>query len=194
MTTEYEYEAAAFTGAKKLLDRTSRFNYCLKHFARTSIDMLKGSHEMELNVFGTIGTFAVNCWRRQLKKRIQLLGLKKKKEISFQRKPDFLCIGAPRSGTTWLYEKLSVHPDFSLPKQKEIRFFNSSTIPPLMPYRPFWQRTPKKFSFDLNNNLHWQWYFSQFSCDKKKLLVTLPLIMQYLIFIELSWLHLCCQM
>lgn len=38
--------------------------------------------------------------------------------------PDFLCIGAPKSGSTWLYELLRVHPDVFLPKEiKEIRFF-----------------------------------------------------------------------
>ena len=38
--------------------------------------------------------------------------------------PDFLCIGAPRSGTTWLYENLKQHPEIWLTPVKEIHFFN----------------------------------------------------------------------
>lgn len=38
--------------------------------------------------------------------------------------PDFLCIGAQRSGTTWLYENLRCHPDFDMPPHKEIHYFN----------------------------------------------------------------------
>jgi hypothetical protein len=38
--------------------------------------------------------------------------------------PDFVVIGAPRSGTTWLYKQLSLHPGVFLPKDnKEPRFF-----------------------------------------------------------------------
>lgn len=44
------------------------------------------------------------------------------------RKPDFLIIGAPRSGTTWLWEVLKQHPGTDLPKQKEPFFFGSSEI------------------------------------------------------------------
>jgi Sulfotransferase domain len=37
--------------------------------------------------------------------------------------PDFVIIGAPRSGTTWLYSQLSRHPDVFLSSNKEPRFF-----------------------------------------------------------------------
>lgn len=36
------------------------------------------------------------------------------------RLPDFLCIGAQRAGTTWLYEALSAHPGIYLPPCKEL--------------------------------------------------------------------------
>lgn len=36
--------------------------------------------------------------------------------------PDFVVIGAPRSGTTWLYTQLSRHPGLYLPDNKEPRF------------------------------------------------------------------------
>lgn len=39
--------------------------------------------------------------------------------------PDFLCIGAPRCGTTWLYQMLKTHPQIWLPPVKELKYFHS---------------------------------------------------------------------
>lgn len=38
--------------------------------------------------------------------------------------PNFLIIGAEKSGTTWLYDRLRRHPDIFMPGVKEIHFFN----------------------------------------------------------------------
>jgi hypothetical protein len=38
--------------------------------------------------------------------------------------PDFLCIGAQKSGTTWLYQQLNLHPDFWMPPRKELHYFD----------------------------------------------------------------------
>jgi len=38
--------------------------------------------------------------------------------------PDFLGIGAPRSGTSWLYMNLRCHPELYLPDQKELHYFD----------------------------------------------------------------------
>lgn len=40
--------------------------------------------------------------------------------------PDFVGIGAQRSGTTWIYEMLRSHPDVCMSPEKEINFFNES--------------------------------------------------------------------
>lgn len=40
------------------------------------------------------------------------------------RGPDFVCIGAQKAGTTWLYENLIKHPDVWMPPIKEIHYFN----------------------------------------------------------------------
>ncbi len=40
------------------------------------------------------------------------------------RGPDFLCIGAPKSGTTWLFNHLGQHPDVWLPPVKELHYFD----------------------------------------------------------------------
>lgn len=45
--------------------------------------------------------------------------------------PDFLIIGAQKSGTTWLDRNLRLHPDLWLPPEKELHFFD---FPALMPF------------------------------------------------------------
>jgi hypothetical protein len=41
------------------------------------------------------------------------------------RRPDFVIVGAPKSGTTARYEYLRAHPEVFLPERKEMRFFGS---------------------------------------------------------------------
>lgn len=38
--------------------------------------------------------------------------------------PDFVGVGAPRSGTSWLYEVLARHPELWLPPVKELHYFD----------------------------------------------------------------------
>ena len=38
--------------------------------------------------------------------------------------PDFLCIGAQKAGTSWLYKNLNTHPQIWLPPRKEIHYFD----------------------------------------------------------------------
>jgi hypothetical protein len=40
-------------------------------------------------------------------------------------RPDFIGIGAQKSGTTWVYETLSSHPDIRFPAGKEIHFWDA---------------------------------------------------------------------
>ena len=40
---------------------------------------------------------------------------------------DFVCPGFPKGGTTWLYERLSELPEFSMTPQKEIHWFDRSS-------------------------------------------------------------------
>jgi hypothetical protein len=51
--------------------------------------------------------------------------------------PDFICIGAQKAGTGWLYEQLRSHPDFWMPPIKELHYFDrlgasasSRSLPP----------------------------------------------------------------
>jgi hypothetical protein len=44
--------------------------------------------------------------------------------------PDFLCVGAQKGGTSWLYRQLALHPDFWMPPVKELHYFDElSRIP-----------------------------------------------------------------
>jgi Sulfotransferase family len=38
--------------------------------------------------------------------------------------PDFLCVGAQKGGTSWLYRQLGSHPDFWMPPLKELHYFD----------------------------------------------------------------------
>jgi hypothetical protein len=40
------------------------------------------------------------------------------------RYPDFICIGAQKAGTTWLYRNLGYHPQIWLPPIKELHYFD----------------------------------------------------------------------
>jgi hypothetical protein len=45
-------------------------------------------------------------------------------------RPDFLCVGAQKAGTSWLYQQLAEHPDFWMPPLKELHYFDQlSRIP-----------------------------------------------------------------
>jgi hypothetical protein len=50
--------------------------------------------------------------------------------------PDFLCIGTPKSGTTWLDHQLRCHPALWLPPIKELHHFDClGTAPWALYYR-----------------------------------------------------------
>ena len=38
--------------------------------------------------------------------------------------PDFLCVGAQKAGTSWLYRQLEPHPDFWMPPVKEFHYLD----------------------------------------------------------------------
>ena len=56
------------------------------------------------------------------------IGFLRNNKLDFKKSsigaPDFLGIGAQKSGTTWLYENLKKHPQIFLPETKEIHFFD----------------------------------------------------------------------
>jgi hypothetical protein len=44
--------------------------------------------------------------------------------------PNFICIGAQKAGTGWLYEQLRAHPDFWMPPIKELHYFDRNMRTP----------------------------------------------------------------
>lgn len=38
--------------------------------------------------------------------------------------PDFICIGAPKAGTSWLYSNIKRHPQVKMPPYKELGYFD----------------------------------------------------------------------
>jgi hypothetical protein len=95
--------------------------------------------------------------------------------------PDFVGIGAPRSGTSWLYEVLARHPGLWLPPVKELHYFDE----PLQTKRyysylrmrlisGFWIRRPLS-RFDLQYFLGRRsdvWYCNLFAPARRRSLLT----------------------
>ena len=62
------------------------------------------------------------------------------KAISADGKPDFLCVGAQKSGTTWLYEFMRQQDSIWLPPIKELNFFNQLVFEKDSAYSGSWRR------------------------------------------------------
>jgi hypothetical protein len=61
------------------------------------------------------------------------------------RLPDFLGIGAPKAGTTWLHHNLAAHPDLFLPEGKEMHYFSDHQFRGLLWYaRQFEDAGPRR--------------------------------------------------
>jgi len=45
--------------------------------------------------------------------------------ITGYARPDFLCVGAQKAGTSWLYRQLEPHPDFWMPPVKELHYLDN---------------------------------------------------------------------
>ena len=110
--------------------------------------------------------------------------------------PSFLCIGAPRSGTTWLHMNLKEHPRIWMPPVKELHYFDDKEELDSLPltealgsrykrYRKRWKRVSncikmRKKSDPLDaETLRWcfryllgfcndSWYASLFEASKGK--------------------------
>ncbi len=64
-------------------------------------------------------------------KRLYFLGLR---SLSGLTLPNFLGIGFPKAGTTWLYENLRKHPDVYMSHPKELDYFTQGYVRPLSSY------------------------------------------------------------
>lgn len=61
--------------------------------------------------------------------------------------PNFVCIGAPRAGTTWLYRKLKYHKDVYVPEsKKELNYFNENYGKGLDWYKKYFRKSGKFYA------------------------------------------------
>jgi len=63
-----------------------------------------------------------------LQSKVRVSDDRDEEEHGFTRgnaQPDFICIGAQKAGTSWLFHQLTSHPDFWMPPIKELRYFDS---------------------------------------------------------------------
>ena len=61
--------------------------------------------------------------------------------------PTFVCIGAQRSGTTWLDAHLRRHPRIWMPPVKELHFLERQTLAPMILPRPTWDQRGLRLRF-----------------------------------------------
>jgi hypothetical protein len=84
---------------------------------------------------------------------------------SIRNLPDFLGIGAQRSGSTWFYENIKHHPEIWVPPLKEIHFFDhlGKRKIEIRPYRRHLKRRIWAYSTGLFRprylNLAWDYHF-----------------------------------
>jgi len=48
----------------------------------------------------------------------------RKKKVDRGLGPDFMCVGAQKAGTQWLYDQVAMHPEFWMPPLKELHYFD----------------------------------------------------------------------
>ena len=65
--------------------------------------------------------------------------------------PNFLVVGAGKSGTTSIFHYLKQHPDIYVPENKEPRFFVSSKFEQFNPKDPLYNYFNKSISFSIEN-------------------------------------------
>lgn len=70
---------------------------------------------------------------------------------------DFICIGAIKSGTTWLHYNLQKHPEIWLPPIKELRYFNE----------PEYNLSGRLFGRDRKRYEYWRMQVRLFWQDKR---------------------------
>ena len=85
-------------------------------------------------------------------------GINKKK----YQKPNFLIVGAAKSGTTSLAMYLNQHPDIFIPKQKELRFFVKDTLLKISDDNPLKEHILK------TSILEEQEYFNTYNVKEKR--------------------------
>lgn len=70
--------------------------------------------------------------------------------------PDFLGIGAPRAGTTWLWTVLRAHPQIWMPPRKEMHYFDRAEKYPTARHLQHDRLASRMFRFDRSGRKWWR--------------------------------------
>ncbi|MFT5185706.1 MAG: hypothetical protein ACI84C_002854 [Flavobacteriales bacterium] len=73
--------------------------------------------------------------------------------MNFGRKPDIICIGAQKAGTSWLHVTLSKRPDIWVPPFKELHFFDYKFIEECRRWAPWHVKKGLKQELERHSNL-----------------------------------------
>jgi len=117
-------------------------------------------------VLGYIFTWK-RLFRRAAEYRLELLRARYDKNIP-EAYPDFLCIGAHRTGTSWLSNTLQQHPGAFIPARKEAHFFDEPIMREMDGVLQDINACVFGKYFDLSDEAHWRWYYLQFAGGEGK--------------------------
>lgn len=91
-------------------------------------------------------------------------------------KPEFICIGSQKAGTTWLYKTLQKHSDFLLPPYKEVSFFDyaDSNLPNSLKLKikhdhwliKRWMHLYDKYVVSKDDISNYDWYLKYLSINR----------------------------
>ena len=95
----------------------------------------------------------VKCWRCSLTRKM----IAKNEEKPGIESIDFLCIGAQKSGTTFVTSALRAHPEVQIPESKELHFFS-----------PKGEYKSEGGYSQCNADRDIEWYKQQFVADDRK--------------------------
>ncbi len=91
-------------------------------------------------------------------------------EPNSSRLPSFLCIGAQKAATSWLWVMLRQHPGIWMPPLKEIHFFDHLYIPENRPW------TPSHIRKGVTDALKWHVEHEVMNLDHFKYLVDMAMV------------------
>ena len=99
-------------------------------------------------------------WAWPFKSRVGVSGDRNGEDnrfLSGDARPDFLCVGAQKAGTSWLYRQVEAHSDFWMPPMKELHYLDN--LNRTRRFRPSRSRDARDVRFlDIMKNLSAQSY------------------------------------
>lgn len=86
-----------------------------------------------------------------------------------EKLPDFMIMGAMKSGTTSLHHTLNCHPEVFLP-DNEVFFFDMDDVIEHPDFSHFAQQHWQQHRIELNKSHYWQWYLAKFNAPHPQMI------------------------